>query len=108
MSVTVNKNSPIQDYVRPDDQTQPTFENAFDEKKERPGLKFIPGLALTGLETTRPWSYDLGLDVRPLDVRSPGRKTPAFKTAGCKTPGRKTPGCKTPGCKILWSKEPWM
>ena len=24
-SVTVNNNSPIQDYVRPDDQTQPTF-----------------------------------------------------------------------------------
>ena len=26
-SVTVNKNSPIQDYVHPDDQTQPTFES---------------------------------------------------------------------------------
>ena len=25
-SVTVNKNSPIQDYVHPDDQTQPTFD----------------------------------------------------------------------------------
>ena len=25
-SVTVNKNSPIQNYVHPDDQTQPTFE----------------------------------------------------------------------------------
>ena len=25
-SVTVNKNSPIQDFVHPDDQTQPTFE----------------------------------------------------------------------------------
>jgi len=25
MSVTVNNNSPIQDYVHPDDQTQPTF-----------------------------------------------------------------------------------
>ena len=24
-SVTVNNNSPIQDYVNPDDQTQPTF-----------------------------------------------------------------------------------
>ena len=24
-SVTVNSNSPIQDYVHPDDQTQPTF-----------------------------------------------------------------------------------
>ena len=25
-SVTINNNSPIQDYVHPDDQTQPTFE----------------------------------------------------------------------------------
>ena len=25
-SVTVNSNSPIQDYVHPDDETQPTFE----------------------------------------------------------------------------------
>ena len=25
-SATVNNNSPIQDYVNPDDQTQPTFE----------------------------------------------------------------------------------
>ena len=28
-SVTVNNNSPIQDYVHPDDQTQPTFEVIF-------------------------------------------------------------------------------
>ena len=26
-SVTVNNNSPIQDYVHPDDQIQPTFDN---------------------------------------------------------------------------------
>ena len=26
MLVTVNDNSPIQDYIHPDDQTQPTFE----------------------------------------------------------------------------------
>ena len=26
MSVTVNNNSPIQDYIHTDDQTQPTFE----------------------------------------------------------------------------------
>ena len=26
-SVTVNNNSPIQDYVHPDDQTQPTLES---------------------------------------------------------------------------------
>ena len=29
-------------------------ENAFDEKKERPGLKFNPGFALIGLRTTAP------------------------------------------------------
>ena len=29
-------------------------ENSFDEKKKRRGLKFNPGLALTGLRTTRP------------------------------------------------------
>ena len=28
-SVTVNKNSPIQEYVHPDDQSQPTFEILF-------------------------------------------------------------------------------
>ena len=27
-SVTVNNNSPIQDYVHPEDQTQPTFDNS--------------------------------------------------------------------------------
>ena len=30
-------------------------ENAFDEKKKRPGLKFNPGLALIGRRSTRPW-----------------------------------------------------
>ena len=32
-SVTVNNNSPIQDYVHPDDQTQPTFEIEKKAKK---------------------------------------------------------------------------
>ena len=32
-------------------------ENAFDEKKKRPGLKFNPGLALIGLRTTGPWIH---------------------------------------------------
>ena len=32
-SVTVNNNSPIQDYVHPDDQTQPTFQMIFPAKK---------------------------------------------------------------------------
>ena len=31
-SVTVNNNSPIQDYVHPDDQTQPTFEMTLEFK----------------------------------------------------------------------------
>ena len=29
LTVTVNNNSPIQDYVLPDDQTEPTFETMF-------------------------------------------------------------------------------
>ena len=44
--------------------TEKSFkENAFDEKKKRPGLKFNPGLALTGLRTTRPWSFSYATDV---------------------------------------------
>ena len=34
-------------------------ENAFNEKKKRPGLKFNPGLALIGLRTTGPVAYYL-------------------------------------------------
>ena len=34
-------------------------ENAFDEKKKRPGLKFNPGLALIGLRTPGPWASDI-------------------------------------------------
>ena len=30
-------------------------ENAFEQKKEKPGSKFNPGLALIGLQTTGPW-----------------------------------------------------
>ena len=33
-------------------------ENAFDEKKKRPWLKFNPGLALIGLRTTEPSRLD--------------------------------------------------
>ena len=32
-SVTVNNNSPIQDYVHPDDQTQPTYEMTLEFKR---------------------------------------------------------------------------
>ena len=42
-SVTVNNNSPIQDYVQPDDQTQPTFEMT-------PGVK--PLTVLISVQTT--------------------------------------------------------
>ena len=31
-------------------------ESAFDKKKKKPGLKFNPGLALTRVWTTGPWS----------------------------------------------------
>ena len=41
-SVTVNDNSPIQDYVNPDDQTQPTFEMT-------PGFKPFTVLLLKSL-----------------------------------------------------------
>ena len=33
-----------------------TQESAFDKKKKKPGLKFTPGLALTGVRTTGPSS----------------------------------------------------
>ena len=32
-------------------------ENAFEQKRKKPGLKFNPGLALIGLWTTGPWSF---------------------------------------------------
>ena len=45
-SVTVNNNSPIQDYVHPDDETQPTFEMTPGFK---PGFKLhqVNGLVCT-------------------------------------------------------------
>ena len=51
-SVTVNNNSPIQDYVHPDDQTQPTFlillvENFFhlNHHRTEPLLQLVLGQA---------------------------------------------------------------
>ena len=44
-SVTVNDNSPIQDYVNPDDQTQPTFEMT-------PGFKPFTALLTISMEPT--------------------------------------------------------
>ena len=48
-SVTVNNESPIQDYVHPDDQTQPTFEILTlldDEKVVNTSVKFISSSAI--------------------------------------------------------------
>ena len=47
-SVTVNNNSPIQDYVHPDDQTQPTFEMT-------PGFKPFTMLCLSGFDLYSRW-----------------------------------------------------
>ena len=47
-SVTVNDNSPIQDYVHPDDQTQPTVDSAswttllLAHEKERVQTEHLP------------------------------------------------------------------
>ena len=49
-SVTVNNNSPIQDYVHPDDQTQPTFERKIVLKKETKNDTRIQKTASTGVE----------------------------------------------------------
>ena len=45
-SVTVNNNSPIQDYVHPDDQTQPTFEMT-------PGFKPFTIYIVTPLDSAK-------------------------------------------------------
>ena len=42
-SVIVNNNSPIHDYIHPDDQTQPTFEMTPGPGCSKPG-KHNPGL----------------------------------------------------------------
>ena len=48
MPVTVNNNSPIQDYVHPDDETQPTFEFIFTYQIQHKGflstIWFVYGL----------------------------------------------------------------
>ena len=49
-SVTVDSNSPIQDYVHPDDQTHPTFSNRFIKQNNlftQPSRFFIHFLAVT-------------------------------------------------------------
>ena len=65
-SVTVNNNSPIQDYIHPDDQTQPNFELSLSYfvssscmfLDEKTLLKIWPnsGLNLTIFRGTRPQS----------------------------------------------------
>ena len=76
-SVTVNNNSPIQDYVHPDDQTQPTFEVT-------PGFKpFIIEYLIVLLETECDQSYPffafqfsdlLDLEESPKGTRSHANK----------------------------------
>ena len=46
-SVTVNNNTPIQDYAHPDDQTQPTFEQIIVLKK------FVKNCVLINLYTLK-------------------------------------------------------
>ena len=55
-SVIVNNNSPIQDYVQPDDQTQPTFEMTPGFKpftRREPETKDVSQLFLYSLPGTR-------------------------------------------------------
>ena len=58
-SVTVNNNRPIQDYVHPDDQTQPTFEMT-------PGFKPLTAL---GYLLTRALIKDITLTTRAMCVK---------------------------------------
>ena len=58
-SVTVNNNSPIQDYVHPDDQTQPTFEMTPGFKPFT--IKYFEDTISTSLQQTGPrfmWSSE--------------------------------------------------
>ena len=68
-------------------------ENAFDKKKKKPGLKFNPGLALTGVRTAGLWR--LGLRA-PLvaRVKSTSPKV-LIKTLNCL------------GTKLVWSRRIW-
>ena len=53
MSVTVNNNSPTQDYFHPDDQTQPTFLHPLFDNL----LSFIPAALIIILSFIRPLYY---------------------------------------------------
>ena len=46
-------------------------ESAFDKKKEKLGLKFNPGLALTGVRTTGPTSVTAQDDCRHKCLENP-------------------------------------
>ena len=50
-SVTVNNNSPIQDYVHPDDQNQPTFEMTSGFKPFTKHLVLLTKVAKRGMNT---------------------------------------------------------
>ena len=49
------------------------WENAFEQKKKKPGLKFNPGLALIGLRATGPWCLMVSTPVR-IEVRGTQRE----------------------------------
>ena len=64
-SVTVNNNSPIQDYVHPDDHTQPTYGSNLSQREN--ALIFYPILSTNSLKKCKKISMDnLNLDIRPL------------------------------------------
>ena len=60
-SVTVNNNRPIQDYVHPDDQTQPTFEMT-------PGFKLFTQKSLITRKKESSLQYSQAAD-REIDIQ---------------------------------------
>ena len=56
MSVTVNNISPIQDYLNPDDQTQPTFEMT-------PGARFSKVPIINGPGKLSPFTLNIEVSI---------------------------------------------
>ena len=73
-SVTVNNNSPIQDYVHPDDQTQPTFNIYIYTVKDK-----LPGVADDIFQSlVYLFFVDLSAFLLFLTLKNPGIKTLYF------------------------------
>ena len=71
--VTVNNNSPIQDYVHPDDQTQPTFEMT-PRFKPFTAIFSLPDINATlGMLPSR--RYEMWLDSVSVGVKCQGSKS---------------------------------